>query len=82
MDNFQVGAVTPFQDVQQQGCCCERTGGLFTASPEKVLLHPLWHGLFSAWGRSRLRRKKVHFPPILTQLTPTPGGNGTQIRYS
>ncbi len=26
MDNVQAGAVTPFQDVQQQGCCCERTG--------------------------------------------------------
>ncbi len=25
MDNFQLGAVTPFQYVQQRGCCCERT---------------------------------------------------------
>ncbi|MES9882173.1 MAG: hypothetical protein ABW185_14975 [Sedimenticola sp.] len=36
MDNVQVGTVTPFQEVQQQGCCCER----ITASPEKGLRHP------------------------------------------
>ncbi|MES9856413.1 MAG: hypothetical protein ABW166_07415 [Sedimenticola sp.] len=30
-------------------------------------------------GAEALRRKKVHFPPILTQSTPTPGKNNPKI---
>ncbi len=30
-------------------------------------------------GAEALRRKKVHFPPNLTQSTPTPGENNPQI---
>ncbi|MES9882823.1 MAG: hypothetical protein ABW185_18295 [Sedimenticola sp.] len=33
-------------------------------------------------GVEALRRKKVHFPPILMQSTPTPGENSPKSRYS